>query len=152
MNVVRTLKGTAMPDAHLSKHGEWVYPQLYYKAGKQISKKKLLEQIYNNPLVQEAIQVDPHVGRLIEQANQQRCVCGYSWAKELYDRYKPQIECLVGWRSPYPKLRTMKHYDAVYDAIYTLLPADDVDLYPEGIMSNGMYSPNLQSKYGREYP
>jgi hypothetical protein len=138
--------------AHQNEQGEWVYPQLYYQDGKPISKKKLLEQIQANQLVQEAIRVEPRIGSLIEQARRQWCVQGYNRLELFYDRFKPRIVTLVGWSASQKALRTTQHYDAVYEAIEDLLPADDVDLYSDGIMPNGMFSPNLQEKYGREYP
>lgn len=138
--------------AYQNKQGEWVYPQIWYRDGKRIPKKRLLEQIHGNPLVKEAIWVEPRIKHLIEKASQQRCELGYNLLHTFYGYYKPQITALVGWESPHAKIRTTQHYDAVYEAIYDLLPSDDVDLYPDGIMPNGMYSPNLQEKYHCDYP
>jgi len=138
--------------AYQNDQGEWVYPQVYYQDSKVISKKRLLEQIESNKFVQEAINVDPRVGRLIERAKQQRCEYGYNANDTFFLKYKPQILRLVGWSSPHQSLRTVEHYDAVYEAIYDLLPADEVDLYQDGIMPNGMYCPTQQERYECEYP
>lgn len=140
------------PCAYRNEQGEWVYPQLYYRHGKRIAKKRLIEQINNDPLIQQAIQVAPHVGRLIEEAKKQRCVMGYNVIQLFYNYYKPQICNLVGWESRYKELRTREHYDAVYDAIYDLLPEDETGMYGDGIMPNGAFCPSWQEKYEREYP
>lgn len=143
---------TQIKPAYQNDQGEWVYPQMYYQDSKVISKKKLLEQIANNVLVQEAIKVDGYIKRLIERAKEQRCEYGYSRIETFYDYYKPKIVNLVGWSSIHKALRTREHYDAVYEAIEDLLPADEVDLYEDGIMPNGMYCPTQQERYGYEYP
>ena len=141
-----------IPPAKLDKDGRWIYPQVYFHGHKKISKKKLVGETYTNVFVQEAIRVESNVGKLIEQAKNQRCEYGYNSVETFYDYYKPRISRLVGWSSPHKALRTQSHYDAVYDAIYHILPADETDLYEEGIMENGMFSPRGQEKYGREYP
>ena len=141
--------------AHVNGYGEWVIPQIYVEYssnGKVISRKRLLEKIDNDPLVQEAICLEPAVGRLIDLASRERCVPGYSSLNTFYVDYKSQICNLVGWHSPHKELRTSKHYDAVYEAVYQLLPCDEFDLYPDGIMPNGMFCPSWQEKYDREYP
>lgn len=141
--------------AFFNKNREWVIPQIHYVhggRGKIISRKKLQEKIASNPLIQEAIRLEPRVHLLIEEAKQVRCVPGYSANELFYDRYKPAIKSLVGFGSPHRVLHTMEHYDALYQAIYELLPGDEFDLYPDGIMPNGMYCPVLQEKYEREYP
>lgn len=140
------------PSAYQNDAGEWVYPQEYYKNGQRIAKKQLLDEINSDPLVQEAIRLEPFVGTLIKEAAAQRCVYGYNAIRLFYDRFKPQIVSLVGFKSPHQALRTMKHYDAVYQAIYNLLPNDEVGLYSDAIMPNGMFSPTAQEKYEREYP
>ena len=88
----------------------------------------------------------------IEEAKKERCVPGYSANGRFYDYYKPRIVRLVGWEAHKPTLKTVKHYDAVYEAVYELLPGDEFDLYPDGIMPNGMFCPTYQEKYGRECP
>lgn len=142
---------TAKP-AYQDDNGEWVYPQRYFVDGKHVAKSTILKRVNNDPLVQEAIKLDARIGALIERAKQQRCIYGYEANNTFYHSYKPHIVSLVGWESKTKGLKTMQHYEAVYEAVYQLLPGDEYDLYEDGIMSNGMFSPRGQEKYGREYP
>lgn len=141
-----------IPDAYRDDNDEWVYPQIYYAHNKRITKANLIKQINKDPHIQEAIKIEPQIKTLLERVKKERCVLGYNQINTFYHSYKPVIERLVGWNSPHPPLRETTYYDAVYDVVYHLLPADDTELYPEGIMGNEMYSPALQEKYGREYP
>jgi len=141
-----------MKSAYRNDEGEWIYPQMYYRDHKPIAKKRLLEEAERNQLLQEAMRIEPRIRQLFERVKKERCLMGYNANDTFYEVYKPQIVRLVGFDSPHKALRTMKHYDAVYDTIYDLLPADEVDLYQDGIMPNEMFAPSLQEKYGREYP
>lgn len=142
----------SIPSAYRNKAGEWVYPQCYYRNEHRISKKELLAQINSHPLIQEAIRLEPSVGKLIQEAASQRCVYGYDLIHVFYERYKPALSRYVGWDASKKELRTSEHYDAVYEAIYDLLPDDEDGLYPDGIMPDGKFSPQQQERYGREYP
>ena len=144
--------------AHQNQQGEWVIPQIYFVFqgnGKKISRQKLLKKVADNETLQEAMRLSPQVKELVEEAMKERCVPGYSANGRFYDYYKPRIVQLVGWETSkkgHPKLQTPEHYDAVYEAVYELLPGDEFDLYADGIMPIGMFCPTLQEKYGREYP
>jgi hypothetical protein len=135
--------------ATLNKKGEWSIPQVYYVFhgnGKTISRQKLLEKINNNALLQEAMQIDPRIKNLVEEAKKERCVPGYNANGRFYTYYKPQIVSLVGWECSRKELRSQKYYDAVYEAVYELLPGDEWDIYPDAIMPNGMFCPTWQEK------
>ncbi len=135
-----------------TKKREWVFPQMHYHKHKYIAKSTLITLIDADPLIKEAINIEPRIKELIEEAKKQRCVISYNLTTIFYSYYKPHIQNLVGWESIHKRLRTQDHYDAIYQAINDLLPADEIDLYSEGIMPNGMYSPSLQKKYNSEYP
>lgn len=141
-----------MKSAYWHKEKGWIFPQVHYHLSKRITKKKLLEVIHQNPLIQEAVQIDPRVEALLKEASLRRCTYGYNWEQTFYRTYKPQVTVLVGWESPHKTLQSSQHYDALYNAVYELLPDDEVGLYPDGIMPNGAYSPSLQERYEREYP
>jgi hypothetical protein len=89
---------------------------------------------------------------LIEEAKQERCVPGYDANGRFYDYYKPKIQSLVGWKATSSELRNEEAYDIVYEVIYELLPGDEFDLYPNGIMPNGQWCPSCQEKYEQVYP
>lgn len=143
--------------AYRDKKGEWVIPQTYFLlySRKKISRKNLLEKLKNTPLLQEAIRLSSSVKYIIEKAKKERCVPGYNANGRFYDHYKPMILASVGWEansSAPAHLKTSAYYDAVYEAVYELLPGDEWDIYPDGIMPNGMFCPTWQERYGREYP
>ena len=145
----------AVAVAYKNNVSEWVIPQVYFTfdgEGETVSRAALLTALENNTLLQEAMELEPQIRQMVEEAQQERCVPGYSANDRFYDYYKPQIVRLVGSEARHRTLRTSEYYDAVYEAIYELLPGDEFDLYPHGIMPDGRFCPTYQEEYGREYP
>lgn len=133
--------------AHRNKNGEWVIPQIHFTLfphGKIISRKKLLEKLEKDPLLQDAMRNSESVKYLIEEAKKEQCVPGYNASRRFYECYKPWISQCVGWeasRGTPVHLKTSAYYDVVYRTVYELLLGDEWDIYPDGIMPNGMFCP-----------
>ena len=113
----------AVAVAYKNNVSEWVIPQVYFTfdgEGETVSRAALLTALENNTLLQEAMELEPQIRQMVEEAQQERCVPGYSANDRFYDYYKPQIVRLVGSEARHRTLRTSEYYDAVYEAIYEL--------------------------------
>jgi hypothetical protein len=95
------------------------------------ARRKALRALKTNPLILEAVQIEPRLKPILDEAKNQRNVPGYHRIRTYYD-LKAQACLLVGSSAPKPQIRTGKHFDAIVLTIGDLLPEDDVDLYPEG--------------------
>lgn len=137
--------------AYQDASGKWVYPQVYYLAGQKITKANLIDHVCSHPLVQEAIRTDPGISDLFKIVCQQRCDFDYNRTDVFYGTIKPKLVHMVGFNARHKELRSVKHYDAVYSAIECLLPADEADLYPAGVMPNGMDTPRRQWYAAQRY-
>ncbi len=138
--------------AYRGLKGEWVIPQVYNLNGEEVTHARLIAQVMSNERLQEAMDMEPKVRDLIEEATRERCVPGYTVQGRFFSYYKPLISNLVGWYARKKAVQEPYYYDAVYDAIYRLLPCDEYDIYPDGIMPDGRYCPTLQERNGKEYP
>ncbi len=85
----------------------------------------------SNSLLQDILTIEPLLKPIVERALKQKNVEGYNRIAT-YKNLRDSAIPLVGWRSVNPYISDMKHYDAIVLAIADLLPADYVDLYPDG--------------------
>src|SRR3712207_5777931 len=84
-------------------------------------------RVLADPLVQEALRVEPRLAAIIERARTQTNVPDYNRIRTYYE-LKGMFKWLVGWHAAQPHLRTQRHYEAFVRAIDDLLPPDAVDL------------------------
>jgi hypothetical protein len=95
------------------------------------TKQAAIKRLKSNKLLQEALRIEPRLNDVIEAAQQQENVEGYHRIRRWYE-LKHWMNHLVGFQAEKEQIRTMKHWDAVRDAVNDLLPPDDVDLHPDG--------------------
>jgi hypothetical protein len=139
-------------NAYRNGYGIWVFPQIRQQAGRAASLAQILERQQNDATLQEAIRLEPEIANLLERAAKERCELGYH-CRIFHTRYKPVFYRLVGLGARNEALHTSRHYDAVHFAIDSLLPLDEMELYPQGEMPNGEDAPSIQeSREGRYYP
>jgi len=99
------------------------------------TKRAAIERMKSNTLLQEVLHAEPELRPILEQARRQRNVKGYNRI-ETYLSLRDSIQYLVGWYAHNPEIKTRLHHDAVIRTIADLLPPDQVDLYPEGVVKN----------------
>ena len=80
-----------------------------------------------DPLVQEALRIEPRLLAALDRARLQTNEPGYHRIRTYYD-LKRMFSGLVGWNAPQPQIRTQHHYRAIVGAVADLLPPDNVDL------------------------
>ncbi len=95
------------------------------------SRRKALAKLKSDPLILEALQLEPHLRPILDEAKNQKNEPGYHRIRRYYD-LKKQAECFVGSLARDRRLKSSKHFDAIVLTIGDLLPEDDVDLYPDG--------------------
>ena len=94
------------------------------------ARRKALQQL-NSHAVRSIVAMEPEIGRILEAAKHQKNEPGYNRIERYY-QLRNRAACYVGWKAKDPLLKTTDHYDTIVGLIGDLLPADDVDLYPEG--------------------
>ena len=95
------------------------------------TRKAALAALKTDALLLEAVEVEPRLKPILEEARKQKNVPGYHRIRT-YLALKERMEPLVGWEAKDERLQTMQHYDAVLGMMSDLLPQDDVDIYPDG--------------------
>ena len=100
-------------------------------AVKDPARERALLDLESNPLIARAIELEPAIGRILNEAKEQQNEPGYHRIRT-YIALRNDASHYVGWDARKRELGTMEHYDAIVNTIRDLLPADDVDLYPEG--------------------
>jgi hypothetical protein len=145
----------AVAVAYKNNVSEWVIPQVYFTfdgEGETVSRAALLTALENNTLLQEAMELEPQIRQMVEEAQQDaaslataptidftitinRRLFGWSDRRPATGRFVPQS---ITTRSMKPSMNC--------------LPGDEFDLYPHGIMPDGKFCPTYQEEYGREYP
>lgn len=100
------------------------------------TRKQAIAALKTDPLLLEAVEVEPRLKPLLEEARKQKNVPGYHRIRTYY-ALKKQMDWLVGWQAKDKRIQSQKHYDAVVGMMSDLLPEDDVDIYPDGKIDEG---------------
>ena len=91
------------------------------------TRQEAYRKVQADPLVQEALRIEPRLQSVLDRARLQTNEPGYHRIRTYYD-LKRMFLGLVGWYAPQPQIRTQHHYMAIVGAVADLLPPDDVDL------------------------
>jgi hypothetical protein len=95
------------------------------------TKKAAISRMENNSLLQQALDLEPKLKPIIEEARDQRNKRGYDRIRK-YIELRNRTSKFVGWLAEDEKLRTTEFYDVVRETIDDLLPPDKSDLHPDG--------------------
>jgi hypothetical protein len=96
----------------------------------QWTKKAAVDRVNDDPLVQEAMCLEPRLVAVIKEAMHQKRTRGYNRIQK-YIELKNRATALVGQFAEVEQLRTQEYYDAVRGAIDDLLPPDHTDLFAD---------------------
>jgi len=90
------------------------------------TKRAAIARMEQQPLLVEALRIEPRLQRFVDEAKTQQNVDGYNRIRT-YIRLRNACSSLVGWFAENASLKTREHYSAVTQTIADLLPPDDVD-------------------------
>ncbi len=96
------------------------------------TKKNAVERMKGNALLQQAMQIEPRLSPILDEAELQTYDREYNRLHR-YFGLRNRAYKLVGWSADNPSLRTQEFYSAVINTIDDLLPPDSVDLIHSGV-------------------
>jgi hypothetical protein len=103
----------------------------YWPMWEDAKRQAAIKALAHDRYLQEALQIEPALQRVLKTAIAPRNERGYNWESKYYQLRDWAIP-LVGHHARNAQLRTTQHYEAMIKAIDNLLPADDVTIWPDG--------------------
>ena len=90
------------------------------------TKRGAIERARRNLVLQMAVEMEPELKSILDEATKQRGGRGYHRIRT-YIRLRNQATAYVGWCARDPRLRTRRFYSTVIRTIDDLLPPDAAD-------------------------
>jgi hypothetical protein len=96
------------------------------------TRQEAITRTNQNKELQQILEIVPRLRRIIERVQQLRIAPGYNQS-QAYSDFKAEASEFVGWEAENSELCDSDSYEVVIDAIVSLLPPDESDLYPDGL-------------------
>jgi hypothetical protein len=107
-----------------------------------ISRAAARDRVASNETLQNAIRIDPRIGRVFEEVLKiQPRQDGYDRYRA-YGIYKNVLYHMVGWGALLPELGESRYWDAAVITLFDILPNDAGDAESDEIDADGMGEPS----------